>query len=131
MYVVTPMAIVASGWPRRLLTLQRTKGSTGTDMSSSNKIEANAKEHLGKAHGRWLWSEAAKERWRLRDREATTPLLKLKRVLKKLACYPFANRTGLVVLSEVGRLSRRLLGPSEEYVELFKRLRPALVFNGS
>lgn len=86
---------------------------------------------LDMAHGRWLWSEAAKERWRLRDREATTPLLKLKRVLKKLACYPFANRTGLAVLSEVGRLSSRLFGPSEEYVELFKRLRPALVFNGS
>jgi hypothetical protein len=86
---------------------------------------------LDMAHGRWLWSEAAKERWRLRDREAKTLSLKLKRVAKKLACYPFANRTGLTVLSEAGRLSSRLLGSSEEYMELFKSLRPALVFNGS
>jgi hypothetical protein len=83
------------------------------------------------AHGRWLWSEAAKERWRLRDFEATTPSLKLKRIAKKLACYPFANRIGLAVLAEAGRLSSRLLRSSEEYVDLFKNLRPALVFNGS
>ena len=28
------------------------------------------RELLDMAHGRWLWSEAAQERWRLRDREA-------------------------------------------------------------
>jgi hypothetical protein len=86
---------------------------------------------LDMAHGRWLWSEAAKERWRLRDREATTPALKLKRVAKKLACYPFSNRTGLSVLSAAERVSSRLFRSSDEYLDLFQRVRPSLVFNGS
>src|SRR3982751_4403821 len=30
------------------------------------------REILDLAHGRWLWSEAARERWRLRDKEADT-----------------------------------------------------------
>ncbi len=47
---------------------------------------------LDLAHGRWLWSEAAKERWRLRDAEAATPYRRLQRTAKKLACYPFAHR---------------------------------------
>src|ERR1700730_13623604 len=46
------MAIVASAWQRRLLTLRRTKGSNGTDMSSSITIEANVMEVLGKADSR-------------------------------------------------------------------------------
>jgi hypothetical protein len=89
------------------------------------------RDMLDMAHGRWLWSEAARERWKLRDREATTPSLKLRRIAKKLACYPFATRTGLAVLATAERLSNRMLRSSEEYVQLFKKLRPTLVFNGS
>lgn len=86
---------------------------------------------LDMAHGRWLWSQAAKERWRLRDREATTPGLKLKQVAKKLACYPLANRTCLALLSGAERVSRRWLRSNDDYVHLFRKIRPSLVFNGS
>lgn len=89
------------------------------------------RELLDMAHGRRLWSEAARERWRLRDAEATSAQLKLKRWGKKLAAYPFANRLGLKMLSSVERTSSRVFRTTEEYVRLFQRLKPTLVFNGS
>jgi len=89
------------------------------------------RELLDMAHGRWLWSEAAQERWRLRDVEASTPLLRLKRILKKIACHPFANRMGLELLSRAEcALSRKLL-TTDEYLKFYKAFKPDLVFNGS
>lgn len=83
------------------------------------------------AHGRWLWSEAAQDRWRLRDYEATTAGMKAKRLLSKALCLPFASRRGLDVLSAVERTGSRVLRTSDYYLELFRQRRPALVFNGS
>ncbi|HEY8187121.1 MAG TPA: hypothetical protein VIF64_13690 [Pyrinomonadaceae bacterium] len=94
-------------------------------------IVRSIREVLDMAHGRWLWSKAAQERWRLRDDEANTSSLRLKRLAKKLACYPFANRAGLDLLSKMERTSSRRLRTTESYVRLFKKLKPALVFNGS
>jgi hypothetical protein len=89
------------------------------------------REILDLAHGRRLWSEAARERWRLRDVEANTPGLRLKRWAKKLACYPFANSKGLEVLSRMERASSRWFRTQNEYVSLFQRINPSLVFNCS
>lgn len=89
------------------------------------------RELLDLAHGRWLWSEAAQERWRLRDREATSIPLRLKRLAKKLACYPFANRHGLELLSSFERRSSRWLRNTNHYFRLYKELKPSLVFNCS
>lgn len=86
---------------------------------------------LEMAHGRWLWSEAAQDRWRLRDYEATTIALKVKRILSKAICLPFANRHGLNLLSAIERLCSRSLRTSDYYLDLFRKRRPALVFNGS
>ncbi len=83
------------------------------------------------AHGRWLWSEAAQDRWRLRDHEATSLSLKAKRILSKAICLPFANRVGLDVLCAAERLSSRVLRTSDYYLDLFRKRRPDLVFNGS
>ncbi len=83
------------------------------------------------AHGRWLWSAAAQERWRLRDAEARTPAEKAKRAVKKVLCIPFATRRGVEALSGVQGLASRWLRTTDEYVDLLRRLRPALVFNGS
>jgi hypothetical protein len=83
------------------------------------------------AHGRWLWSAAAQERWRLRDAEARTPGEKVKRGVKKAISLPFATRRGVEVLSEFQGLASRWLRTTDEYVDLLRRLRPALVFNGS
>jgi len=89
------------------------------------------RELLDMAHGRWLWSEAAQERWRLRDREATSAALRLKRRGKKLVCAPFASQRGLTVLSAAERTASRWFRPSDEYVRLYRDLKPSLVFNGS
>src|SRR6185295_3022818 len=89
------------------------------------------RQFLDTAHGRWLWSMAARERWRLRDLEAATPEKKLKRWLKKLACYPFANRPGLALLAAAERAASRHWRATDHYLRFFQETRPALVFNGS
>jgi hypothetical protein len=103
-------------------------------------LEAKVEEHhvvgslreiLDMAHGRWLWSAAARQRWRLRDVEAAAGGARLKRLIKKAACYPFASRPGLEVLSRIERAASRWLSPSDEYLRLFRQLKPTLVFNGS
>jgi hypothetical protein len=86
---------------------------------------------LDMAHGRWLWSEAAQERWRLRDMEASTTRLRVRRLLKKAASYPFANRAGLRLLSKAERTASRMLQTTESYTRLFSQLEPSLVFNAS
>jgi hypothetical protein len=96
-----------------------------------NRIVGYTRDFLDFAHNRWLWSEAAQERWRLRDLEAHTARLRLRRSLKKLACYPFASRTGLRLLSHCERTTSRLLRTSDSYLNLFRRLKPSLVFNAS
>lgn len=89
------------------------------------------REVLDMSHGRWLWSGAARDRWRLRDAEANTPVSWLKRQGKKLACYPFANQTGLKILSKTERAASKRFSRSEDYLRLYGELRPSLVFNGS
>ncbi len=89
------------------------------------------RELLDMAHGRWLWSEAAQERWRLRDAEAITQRRRGRRLVKKLACYPFVHRAGLRFLSRCERAASRQFRTTESYLRLFRDLKPSLVFNGS
>jgi hypothetical protein len=89
------------------------------------------REVLDMAHGRWLWSGAARERWRLRDEEATDLKKWLKREGKKLACYPFASPWGLQRLSAIERECSRRLSVTDRYLDLYRTLKPKLVFNAS
>jgi hypothetical protein len=89
------------------------------------------REIIATAHNRWLWSNAAKERSRLRDAEAKTAREKFRRFLKKAISYPFANRPGLAVLTGLERRLSRSLSVENPYVELFQTTKPTLVFNGS
>lgn len=89
------------------------------------------RELLDLAHGRHLWSAAAQERWRLRDAEADTLGKRLKRAGKKLACMPFATEQGVLFLERLERAASRSFVPSVHYEDLFRKLRPAVVFNGS
>ncbi len=89
------------------------------------------REIIEMAHGRRLWSRAARERWRLRDAEAVSLKQNIFRFGKKAISFPFSNRTGLRVLSKTERLSSRVLKTTDAYLKLLKRLSPALVFNGS
>ena len=86
---------------------------------------------LDVSHGRWLWSRAAQRRWEIRDMEADTPAKKIKRITKKAISWPFANKPGLSTLSVLERASSRFLYSSRDYTDLYQKIRPSLVFNGS
>jgi hypothetical protein len=89
------------------------------------------RELLDMAHGRWLWSQAAKSRWQTRDSEAAERGQQLKRAVKKLACYPLANRAGLACLSKAEQLSSVWLRTTDEPIRVIRRLKPTVVFNTS
>ena len=89
------------------------------------------RDFLDVAHGRWLWSEAAQERWRLRDSEAITVSQKVKRWGKKVVVAPLSNRAGINLLSRAERAASRVLNPTSHYLKLFQEWRPSLVFNAS
>ena len=91
----------------------------------------NLREVLDLAHSKWLWSKAAQERWLLHDTYAKNNGGSWKRTIKKIASRPFASRAGLGVLSKLERASSRALSTTDEYLQLFKKLKPSLVFNGS
>jgi hypothetical protein len=89
------------------------------------------REILDVAHGRWLWSAAARERWRIRDSEAKTIRQKAIRLAKKIIGIPFANQVGLDILSRTERMSSYLLRSTRQYIDLYTKIKPSLVFNGS
>lgn len=79
------------------------------------------REVLDMAHGRWLWSWAAQDRWRLRDFDSQFSRAdKLKREGKKILCYPFANRPGLKMLGGAERFVSRVLRNTDEYTEYMR-----------
>ncbi len=89
------------------------------------------REVLDMAHGRVLWSQAAQDRWKLRDLEAVDTAEKIKRIGKKLLCYPFTSQAGLSFLTAWERNASQWFRGTEHYVDLFRKMRPSLVFNGS
>ena len=89
------------------------------------------RELLDMAHGRQLWSAAARERWGLRDAEAADPIARFKRAAKKMAVLPFANSLGVHLLEKWERTASRALRTTDKYQRLYEKLRPTLVFNGS
>ncbi len=89
------------------------------------------REILDAAHNRWLWSPAAQSRARLRDLEAVSLKQKIVHTSKKIISRPLANRVGLRALSSLERASSRALKTTDEYLNLWKKMRPSLVFNGS
>ncbi|HMM80929.1 MAG TPA: hypothetical protein PKC65_12995 [Pyrinomonadaceae bacterium] len=89
------------------------------------------REILDMAHGRWLWSAAARERWRIRDLEARSIRDKTVRLVKKVIAKLFANRIGLRALSRSERISSRVFMTVDQYADLYRSVRPSLVFNGS
>lgn len=105
---VLPLEEVEEGWPVRF-----------------------TREILDIAHGRWLWSAAARERWRLRDVEADTLLKRLKRLGRKAICYPFANSSGLAALSAFEEWISRATSLPSNYLQILQSRRYRLLFNGS
>lgn len=90
------------------------------------------REILDLAHGRWLWSEAARQRWHLRDAEARRRLsARVRREVKKALAYAFANAPGLAALSWLEERSGHLFRRDLRWDDLLDRVAPGLLFNGS
>jgi hypothetical protein len=83
------------------------------------------------AHDRWIDSEVARNRSAIRDVEAETSAAKLKRLVLKSAASTMANNRALQLLTSLENRADRLLSSREEFVTLFERIKPDLVFNCS
>jgi hypothetical protein len=82
-------------------------------------------------HGKFLWSGVAKFRWKLRDHEASSFGSKAKRSIQKFLAYPFANAAGVELVSGFEAFINEKVYVSKYYLELLKKIKPDLVFNGS
>lgn len=96
-----------------------------------NSIVTNFRYLVHSAHYRWLWSENAKHMWALHDSRAKTFVQRLKRNCLKLFARFFANRIWLRFLTWVDLQLSWILRPSRDFEEMFRELRPDLVFNCS
>lgn len=86
---------------------------------------------LHEAHFLWLDSAVARNVWEIRAAKARSLPAKLKRTLIKGLMRPLANRPSLETLTRFERYLSWKLRTGDELVDLFKRLNPDLVFNGS
>lgn len=96
-----------------------------------SRIVEFQRELIDMAHCRWLWSHAARHRWKVHDQLAKTPRQKAIRLMKKAVSIPLATRSGLRALSRVERASSYFLKTNGYYLDLLRRLQPKIVFNGS
>lgn len=90
-----------------------------------------ARSLLDQAHGRHLWSEAARERWRRRGLEAETALARARRLTWRGAARTFASDRGLATLSRAERALSRRFPPAADPEALAAVQGADLVFNGS
>lgn len=86
---------------------------------------------LDLAHNRYLWSEAAKVRWRMRDVEANSVFKKMKRAMNKIFARLLANNPSLRFLERQILREAHSEQAVKFYLDLLHRLKPDLVFNGS
>jgi hypothetical protein len=89
------------------------------------------REILDLAHGRWLDSAAARDRWRRRVIDVPSTRRRRRWWLKKWLARPFAGRRRLYWLSRRERRASRRRLRDDVYLRLLERLAPSLVFNAS
>ncbi|MGH9013061.1 MAG: hypothetical protein ACRDZ1_03855 [Acidimicrobiia bacterium] len=89
------------------------------------------RELLDLAHGRWVWSEAAQERWRLRNLEATTARARVNRAAKRTAARVLARPSGLSLLERAYDGASARWPSSRVFRERLAASPPSLVFNAS
>jgi hypothetical protein len=99
---------------------------------TENQLVSGFRHLLHMAHFRWLWSEAVKKHhWPLHDARARTIPDKIKRMALKGVVRAIANRPMLEGLTGVDRLLSWHLRPTDDFLNLFKTLKPDLVLNCS
>jgi hypothetical protein len=83
------------------------------------------------AHFRHLWSEVAREVWQRRIDEAQTPMQRLRRRATNAFASCLAHQPGLRALDTMERSLSWRMRRTEEFVRMFSKDRPDLVFNCS
>ncbi len=95
------------------------------------RIAAYVRTLVENAHDRWLWSAVAQNHWEMRDvRAAESGKVWRRRLIKPMA-RALAWRPALRVLTALERELTYRLRPTRTFDQLFARLQPDLVFNGS
>ena len=89
------------------------------------------REILSMAHGRRLWSEAAKARWRFRELEANSFGRRLRLWGKRLMCYPLLHQPGMRLLHRLESWTSQTWPKSDHFTAYYRQKRPDLVFNAS
>jgi hypothetical protein len=95
------------------------------------RLAAHVRTLVQNAHDRWQWSAVAQNNWELRDRRAAEAGVRWRRRLVKMAARSLAWRPALRALTAVERELAYRLRPTRVFDQLFARLQPDLVFNGS
>lgn len=83
------------------------------------------------AHNRYMWSEAAKVRWNMRDVEANTLILKISRFFRKNTARLLANQFSMVMLEKVDNWLAQKEKNVIYWKEILKNKDINLVFNTS
>jgi hypothetical protein len=85
------------------------------------------------AHDRWLWSKVAQNNWELRERRARQQggFQRLQWLAVAGSSRVLGNNPCLHALTALERSLQWRLRTTRKYDELFSRLKPDLVFNGS
>ncbi|MFH1762297.1 MAG: hypothetical protein ABIA63_14460 [bacterium] len=82
-------------------------------------------------HFRWIWSKVAQNMWMVRRSVARTRFALVRRFFMEIAAYLLANRFLLTLFTHIERYLSWLLRPDDNFINLFRRLRPDMVFNCS
>jgi hypothetical protein len=83
------------------------------------------------AHNRFVWSEAAKVRWNMRDVESKTIGSKLNRFVKKTIAVLLANQFSMLLLERLDQKISRCNNSVKQWMFFFTNNRFDLVFNTS
>lgn len=83
------------------------------------------------AHNKYLWSEAAKVRWNMRDVEAKSVKDKIFRAIKKSIAIPLSNSKSLSYLDNLYIKKFIKSKNIDQFDKLFEELKPEIVFNTS
>lgn len=88
-------------------------------------------EIMDLAHNRYLWSEAAKVRWNMRDVEVSPLTQKIARSIKKMLALLLANNKALTLLEKLDLWMASKNQQVKKYRSHVQRIQPDIVFNGS
>lgn len=83
------------------------------------------------AHNRFVWSEAAKVRWNMRDVESKTVASKLIRFTKKILAVLLANQFSMVLMAKIDQSLSLKNESVKQWISFFKNNQVDLVFNTS